>query len=115
MGAISISGEQLPELYALFAEIEPAGASLEDASVLHIALAHDALLLTGDKALRTQSEVRMVECHGTFWILEQLVDEGLLLPQIAADKLVYLLGLTGRRKRFLPRALAESYIQKWRK
>jgi len=111
---VIIPGEEMAALFELFQVVESNGASLEDASVLFIAIREKALLLTGDKPLRHEAAIRSVEYHGTFWILEQLVENGVLPPRMAAEKLSMLISLTGRRKRHLPRKLAESYIERWR-
>lgn len=91
------------------------GISVTDASVLHLAIEHHALLLTGDQKLRTVAEAQTVECHGSIWVLDQLVKEKKLLGPVAAEKLFALLALTGKRKRFLPRKSAEEHISRWRR
>lgn len=83
--------------------------------VLHLAIEHHALLLTGDQKLRTVAEARAVECHGSIWALDQLVKTKKLLGPVAAEKLSALLALTGKRKRFLPRKSAEEHISRWRR
>ena len=50
-----------------------AGISLTDASVLFLAIEHQAMLLTADQALRSVAEAQTVECHGSIWVLDQLV------------------------------------------
>jgi hypothetical protein len=60
---ITVINPPLDEVDTLYNEI--IGISLEDASVLHIAITHDAMLLTGDKALRIATEGRNIECHGS--------------------------------------------------
>jgi predicted nucleic acid-binding protein len=103
-------------LQAVFALREKhTGISVTDASVLHLAIEHDALLLTGDQKLRTVAEARAVECHGSIWVLDQLVIAKKLLGSVAAEKLSALLALTGKRKRFLPRESAEEHISRWRR
>jgi len=89
--------------------------SLQDASVLYVAMQRDALLLTGDKRLRMDAELLEVECHGSIWILDQLVLGGKLEGAVAAAKLSRLLELEGEQVRHLPRKAAQEYIKRWKK
>jgi predicted nucleic acid-binding protein len=89
--------------------------SLQDASVLFVAMQRDAVLLTGDKRLRANAELVEVECHGSIWILDQLVQHGALEGKVAAAKLTRLLAFDGEQVRHLPRKTAKSYIQRWKK
>jgi predicted nucleic acid-binding protein len=84
---------------------------IQDASVFLLAKDLGALLLTGDKDLRSFSETERIKVHGTLWIFDQLVDSAALKPEDAADKLEHLLD-TGRR---LPKAECENRIATWRK
>lgn len=110
---IKVIDPPLEEVATLSGEI--AGVSFQDASVLHIALAQDAFLLTGDKTLRMAAEVRNVECHGSIWVLDQLVRTNKLAGKVAAEKLYTLLHQTGENARYLPRKIADNYIKRWRK
>lgn len=89
------------------------GISPEDASVLLIAIKHDAMLLTGDKTLRTIAEIRHVECHGSIWILDQLVRHQKLPGKVAAEKLRALMSSSIAGIRYQPRKTAEAYIARW--
>lgn len=91
-----------------------AGISITDASVLFLAIEHEAVLLTCDQTLRAVAEARTVECHGSIWVLHQLVMAGKLAGLVAAEKLSDLLALTGEKKRFLPDKIVEEYIRRWR-
>lgn len=112
---IVIAGEDMGSLMELWSEVEAHGASLGDASVLWLAIRAGAMLLTGDKPLRTQAAVRSIECHGTLWILDRLVEAGLLEPLSAANKLERLLRLVGRRRRRLPESECIRRITRWRR
>ena len=87
------------------------GPDFNDCSILFLALELEACLLTGDGALRKESEERAVEVRGTIWIFDQLIETGLLLPKVAADKLQGLLD----RGRFLPVEISKQRIEDWRK
>ncbi|MDZ4788961.1 MAG: hypothetical protein SH807_08470 [Blastochloris sp.] len=93
---------------ALWKEDKP-DLEIQDASVFLLAKNLGALLLTGDKDLRSFSETELVNVHGTLWIFDKLVEEGRLKPLDAADKLKHLLA-TGRR---LPKADCKNRIAKW--
>lgn len=90
------------------------GVSVQDASVLFVAIQRDALLLTGDKRLRMNAELLEVECHGSIWILDQLVQHGKLEGKVAAAKLIRLLAFEGEQVRHLPKKTAKAYIERWK-
>ncbi len=84
--------------------------SFRDASCYYLATDLDAVLITGDKALRALAEDRCVEVHGTIWIFDRLVEAALLEPWDAADKLEHLQSLD----RYLPKEDCLKRIKKWR-
>lgn len=114
-GQITAVNLELTDFYELYEELEDSGVSSTDVSVLYLAQQHEAILLTGDKTLRVQAGVECVECHGSLWIMQQLVDRGYLQPLVAAEKLKALLLLTGEERRFLPKAICEEMISSWTK
>lgn len=110
-----ISGEEMEAFEALRVECEVTGLSMADVSVLYLAIRENALLLSGDKPLRNQAKVRLVDVHGTLWIMDQLVDAGLLAKRVAAQRLETLLLRTGRERRYLPKAECHARITRWSK
>jgi len=110
-GGISVVDPSSEAIYDLYSKLP--GLSIEDASVLCLAIERNAMLLTGDKTLRNAGEVRQVEVHGSIWVLDKLVQEGKLAGTVAAEKLHSLLNLAGAGSRFLPDKLAYKYIRKW--
>ena len=110
--AISVEDPSFEEVHRLYSALP--GLSLEDASVLRLAMDRGAMLLTGDKTLRNAGEVQQVDVHGNIWVLDQLVRQGKLAGRVAAEKLQGLLDETGRNQRFLPRKQALQYIHRWR-
>ena len=88
--------------------------STQDASVLFVAIQNGALLLTGDRRLRINAELLDVECHGSIWILDQLVRKGKIEGQVAAAKLFGLLAFEGDKARHLPHKIARTYIERWK-
>ncbi len=102
------------EFSELYEEVEPEGLSAADASVLHLALERGALLLTGDGKLRIESEARLIETHGTIWVLEKMIDLGIVSAILAAERLEVLINQSGKKRRYLPRKICEERISKWR-
>lgn len=109
-----ISGEEMEEFDAFRSELECSGLSATDASVLFLAIREKAILLSGDKQLRKQARLRTVQVHGTLWIMDQLVAEGILVAAVAADRLEALIRRTGKERRYLPAGECEVRIHRWR-
>lgn len=105
--------EEMIKVEALYQQEQPHGISLADASVLFLAQREDALLLSGDKALRARCAARQVTYHGTYWIMDRLIVAGVLCSRVAASKLKYVFTLMGEQIRFLPRKQGEALIAKW--
>jgi len=83
---IAMNMETLSEVVRLKLDL-PRSLTLNDASVLHLAMARAALLLTGDQALRTCAEARGVEVHGLLWLLDYMVEKNAISAPTAARKL----------------------------
>jgi len=54
------------------------GLSVPDAFALALAKNGGHVLVCGDRALKELADAESVECHGLFWILDQIVGAGLL-------------------------------------
>jgi hypothetical protein len=52
--------------------------SVPDAFALALAKIGAHVLVCGDRALKELADAESVECHGLFWILDQIVNTGLL-------------------------------------
>jgi len=65
----------------------PKSLSDNDKTVIYLALQINALLLSSDKAVRRFAKQQSIEYHGMLWILDQLVENGLLKPEEAAERL----------------------------
>jgi hypothetical protein len=83
--------------------------SIEDISIYFLSLKYKAIIISGDGPLRTLADTSLVEYHGTLWLLEELVQQGILSPRDAAEALRTMLS----NKRWLPRAESEKLIKKW--
>jgi predicted nucleic acid-binding protein len=110
-----ISSEEMEAFEELQKDCAPLGLGMTDVSVLFLAIREDAMLLSGDKPLRHQAKLRMVEVHGTLWIMDQLVDSGLLAKKVAAQRLRNLLLQTGKEQRYLPKSDCHARISRWSK
>lgn len=110
-----ISGEEMEAFEALRVNCDQMGLSPADVSVLFLAIRENALLLSGDKRLRSQAKLQMVEVHGTLWIMDQLVESGLLAKRVAAQRLETLISRVGRERRYLPIAECQARITYWNK
>jgi len=113
-GAMVVVDYDVPDLIPLISELGTDELSLGDLSVLHLAEERDALLLTCDSALRGEAEMRKVDCHGSIWVLEKLVDSHLLPGPVAASKLQALANGANGTGRFLSKKLIAPYLEKWK-
>lgn len=86
-------------------------ASLTDCTVWYYAKQNSYMLLTGDRKLRNASLIDGVEVHGIIYVIDQLVDEGILAKFIAISKLKQL-GTSNPR---LPKDEIEKRIKLWEK
>lgn len=84
--------------------------SAEDCSVLIAAEEEKAIILTGDKALRQIAEKDGIEVHGILWVFDRLVDNEIILDDLAIDKLTNLMEINNR----LPIDECQKRIKKWK-
>jgi hypothetical protein len=111
-----ISGEEMAGAFADFQDAFGAtGLSETDLSVIYLAIRENAMVLSGDRLLRTTANAHHLEVHGTLWMMDQMVGEALLNPTVAADRLEALIRRTGREQRYLPKAECELRINRWRR
>jgi rRNA-processing protein FCF1 len=110
-----ISSAEMEAFELLSVECESKGLSLADVSVLFLAIREDAILLSGDKTLRNKARLRTVEVHGTLWIMDQLIETGILAKRVAAQRLETLLLRCGRERRYLPKEECHARITRWNK
>jgi putative PIN family toxin of toxin-antitoxin system len=106
---VAVGAEALSEVVRLKMDL-PRQLTLNDASVLHLAVARKAVLLTGDQTLRKCAESRAVPVHGLLWLLDHMVAEEALSPGTAARKLELLCRLNPR----LPKGECEALLAAWR-
>lgn len=89
----------------------PGNISIPDCSVCYYARKYSATLLTGDRQLRRYAETCNVPVRGILFIFDQMVMENILLPKVAAEKLLELVSINIR----LPKSEVEKRISAWKK
>jgi hypothetical protein len=103
----TLSGEQVEAMCEEFAGL-PIG--VEDQSVLFVAMQmEDAILLTGDRRLRIEGLRRELEVKGVLWVLDQVVEKGVMSPALAAEKLRLILDSGS----YLPLEECEARFRRW--
>ena len=83
--------------------------SLQDCSVLLLAIERNAVLLTGDNRLRREATEAGVRVHGVLWLFDQLVGNGILPPAEATERLRILKTINPR----LPADECEKRFKRW--
>ncbi|MFH2047963.1 MAG: hypothetical protein ABIJ12_00835 [bacterium] len=87
------------------------GLSFEDCSILLMRQKQEAVILTGDGLLRRTAEKNGYEVHGIIWVLDRLIEKGLLTCSIARDELIKLMAINKR----LPKTLCDNRLEAWKK
>ena len=90
---------------------EQAKLSFADCSVFLLAVSLKAILITSDNRLRKYSQIQDVEVHGHLWVLDRMVESGLLEPKRAILKLTEL--ETVNAKLSLPTSECEKRKKDW--
>jgi hypothetical protein len=85
------------------------GLSVEDVSVFYLSRKHGTMILSNDGLLREMADASRIEYHGTLWLLEEMIQSGILQHPEAASALRSMLN----NKRWLPRSECEGLIKKW--
>ena len=78
-----LSGDEVAQIVTLKGNTR--GLSVEDLSAYVAAEASQAILLSGDKLLRSLARNNSVEVHGTIWIMGELIDGGVITTGQAKD------------------------------
>ena len=86
--------------------------SIEDCACLFLAENRSAILLTGERKLRTiATESHRLKVHGVLWVFERLLEKKIVTPRKAHTKLTHLMTLNYR----LPIPECERLLKRWRK
>lgn len=83
--------------------------SFEDCSLVVTRRMHNALVITGDRKLRTVIESKQLEIHGILWLFDRMVDNSDITNNLAAGKLQELRTMNCR----LPVDEMEERIRLW--
>lgn len=102
----NFSFEELMEIYAI--EFPP-GLEAADQSVYYYSTKIEAMVLSGDKKLRTFCESNAVEVRGVLWVFDNFVSKSVISKRVAASKLKLLLAINNR----LPFEDCNKRISKW--
>ncbi len=103
----SLSGAEVREIIALGQRYHR--PSFHDLAAFVLARSLGAVLLTGDGELRRMADELGMACHGTLWLLDELVDRGLLPPHQAAHVLTQMLAKGSR----LPQGECARRLRRW--
>lgn len=106
---IKFSAEEIEDI-ARLKQSSHGKVSLQDCSIWFCAKKHSACILTNDMALTKNARADRIEVHGLLFVLDQFVQNGILPPELVADKLEKLAG----ENKWLPEKIVEGLILKWR-
>ncbi|RME83844.1 MAG: type II toxin-antitoxin system VapC family toxin [Caldilineae bacterium] len=105
---VTFSGEEVAQVVAWAAQWPR--VSVNDFFALLAAMREQAILLTGDKALRRVARRHGVDVHGIFWLLEQMVVHYQILSPSNAAQALRSMRMHGSR---LPNDLYTQYLDRW--
>jgi predicted nucleic acid-binding protein len=106
--AYVIGSDQILEISII--KQKPTSCSIPDLAAYVLAKELDAILLSGDKALRVMAENNNIEVHGVLWVLDQLVDAKILPGRQAATALEKMLV----HNAYLPLDECNLRFKRWR-
>jgi predicted nucleic acid-binding protein len=104
-----LNDEELSELKEK--EITSSKLSKQDVSVYAYAKELGAIILTSDRRLRIEAKSKDFEVHGILWVFEKMMEEKLIKPKKAIDKLTELMKINT----WLPMDECHKRIEKWNK
>lgn len=81
--SLELDGETVEYAGRLVQKHSATGTGTNDLLALALAWQQECTLLTGDPKLRCAAESELVEVHGTLWLIEQMVNRGLIRPKRA--------------------------------
>ncbi len=104
-----LNDEELSELKEK--EITSSKLSKQDVSVYAYAKELGAIILTSDRRLRIEAKSKGFEVHGILWVFETMMEEKLIKPKKAIEKLTELMKINT----WLPMDECHKRIEKWSK
>lgn len=108
LSIISLDGGSILDLQQL--KIELRNPSLADLSCYYVARRDGSTLLSGDRRLREAAKAANIEVLGTLWLLDRLVEHGVLPAEDAATALDVMLKANSR----LPEQECANRMKMWR-
>ena len=87
----------------------PTGLEPADKSVYYYSIKIGAMILSGDKRLRTFCESKSVEVRGIIWVFDRFVSNSIISKRTAAAKLQLLMDINNR----IPFEDCKKRISKW--
>jgi hypothetical protein len=104
--SLDAGGVELAQTYVHQAK----GLSVPDAFALALAKGGGHVLVCGDRALRELAAEESVECHGLFWILDQIVMAGLMSAKRVRTALE---AIAAHPRCRLPKGTIAEYVAKF--
>jgi len=103
-----------------FSEMEkipfPKGLSHQDKSVIYLALTlGNAIVLSSDKLVRSFAEKQGLEYHGLLWIIDELVDQDVIIRNLAVSILQNLLSINTMYNNPTTQKEIDRRIHEWRR
>ena len=100
----------LLEIQKLKAQYPP--LSVADCSCIYMAENLPAILLTGERRLRSiATDAHRLEVHGTLWVMEILIEKRIVTHRLAHAKLSHLMKINNR----LPQKECTRLLRRWEK
>jgi predicted nucleic acid-binding protein len=90
-------------------EITSTKLTKQDVSVYAYAKELNATILTSDNRLRKEAKAKGFEVHGILWVFETMMQEKLMKPKKASEKLTELMKINT----WLPMDECRKRIEKW--
>lgn len=107
--ALIVYNFSFEELMAISVIDFPPGLEVADQSIYYYATKIEAMLLSGDKRLRSFCESNAVEVRGVIWVFDNFVSKSVISKRVAASKLQLLMDINNR----LPFEDCRKRISKW--
>lgn len=109
LGVVSLSSEEVANAQALKSDRK--ALSLPDCFALSCATRPNHILLTGDKALRTEALAKDAQAFGLLWLLDQMAATGNVSPSTLYEGLVR---ISSHQRCRLPASEVRKRLESWR-
>lgn len=109
LGVVSLTSEEV--LRAQTLKRGRKALSLPDCFALSCAIRPGHILLTGDKALRTEALTRQAQAYGLLWLLDQMAETDAISRSTLYEGLVR---ISSHQRCRLPSAEVRSRLERWK-